>query len=133
MKVRNLVGASIERVGFAGRYHSYYRRYRHASNVLPALRQEVFKLLSKILLSSRRAIACASCRKLVSVSGQHRLLHALGVGLLPLSLLLVSLVVFDSHDAHWLGIAMPVVAVVFGVALEAWLYYRLVPLAARAD
>ena len=86
----------------------------------------------KISLGPARTLKCNSCRRPVGVIWLHSLIHILALGLTPLLLVLTVLVILDSSEAGWFGIVIPAAAVALGVAFELWLYYRFVPLVARA-
>ena len=87
---------------------------------------------SKLSLGPARKLKCRSCRKPVSVFWLHGVLHLLALGLTPVLLFLASLAVLESITIEWLRVALPAAALITGVAAEAWLYYRFVPLVARA-
>ena len=68
----------------------------------------------------------------MSVFWLHSALHLVALGLVPVLLLFGSLTVLESITIGWLRVALPAAALMTGVAIEAWLYYRFVPLVARA-
>jgi hypothetical protein len=66
------------------------------------------------------------------VSWGHWLVHSLAICVVPLLFLLVSVTVLGSSLTGGLEFAVPVAAAVAGVAVEACLYCRVVPLVRAA-
>ncbi|MEL1266299.1 hypothetical protein [Pseudoxanthomonas putridarboris] len=66
----------------------------------------------------------------MSVPWLQASLHMLALGLIPLLFCLLAITLVDSAPSNWVSVAFPLVGIAAGTAIEAWLYYRFVPLVA---
>ena len=98
----------------------------------PHCKQHCLGFWSKLALGPARKKACASCGKMVSVPWLQSTLHLLVLGFIPLFFVLLAITLLDSAPSSWITVALPMLGVATGMAIEAWLYYRFVPLVARA-
>jgi hypothetical protein len=99
-------------------------------NTCPHCNNYQFGFWAKVSLSPRRKRQCQSCRGYVSVSKYRSALHLLTLGVIPLIFCLLAISITNSSSRTWW--LLPVAGIVIGVLLELWLYYRSVPLVARA-
>lgn len=100
-------------------------------NLCPHCGQPCLSFWSKVSLGPAKKVACAACGQPVSVNWPVALLHLLLSGVLAVAggLLAVSLAGPLPPGVFTLCFLLGLVA---GGGIELWLYYRFVPLAARA-
>ncbi len=99
----------------------------------PHCNQHCLGFWSKLALGPARTKACATCGKKVSVPWLQSMFHLVTLGFIPLFVVLLSITLLDSASPGSLSLVLPVAGIVAGTALEAWLYYRFVPLVTRAN
>ena len=116
---------------YAFRLNSGVRRHTmHPLLLCPHCNRPCLGFWSKISLGPARRKPCSSCGNLVSVPWLQSSIHLLAIGLIPLFTCLFAITLFDPLSSGWLTLTMALVGLVAGSALEAWLYYRFVPLVA---
>ena len=100
-----------------------------ARQLCPHCNDYCLSFWSKTALGPARKMPCASCRKMVSVPWLQSTIHFLALGLIPLLIVLAVITIVGNTG---LALVLALVGVIIGSAFEIWLYYRLVPLVARA-